>query len=77
VIAVATAVARVLLAVLERIGGRVDVILPNGEHRYRCTGHRHGIAEHCTSDTRLDGAPKLPAKCKWCPAPCGYNGGTT
>ena len=75
---VATVIARILAAALELIGAKVDVILPDGTHLYRCTGHRHGITDHCDSGTRLDGQPKLPARCKWCPAPCGYtedNGG--
>lgn len=39
-------------------------------HGYVSTACQHDHHEYCASDTRQDGFPKTPAKCKWCPATC-------
>lgn len=64
-----------LLAELAACGVAWDVVLPDGTHRYRCTGGRHGVDGHCGSSVRLDGGPKEPMRCKWCEARCEIHGG--
>lgn len=58
------------LAELTKLGVRWDVVLPDGTHLYRCTGHRHGYGDHCSSTRNVHGEPKEPARCKWCEAHC-------
>lgn len=65
---------RRLLGALEGMGVKVDAVLPDGTHLYWCTAHRcSGSPAHCEGSTRLDGAPKIPACCKWCQAPCRHS----
>ena len=39
-------------------------------HAYLSTACYHGQHEHCSSEVRDDGGSKIPARCKFCPAPC-------
>jgi hypothetical protein len=55
-------------------GAKVDVILPDGTHRYWSTHCRHEDHEAC-AENRLYGEfgafiARKPAQCKHCSAPC-------
>lgn len=39
-------------------------------HVYLSTACLHDLHEQCQSAKRIDGGPKVPGKCKFCPAPC-------
>ncbi len=39
-----------------------------GEHYYLSTGCFHGVHAHCQSGVNVEGEPKAPATCKFCPA---------
>lgn len=46
-------------------------VAPGGVHRYYLsTACLHGNHEYCGCETRPDGHPKHPARCKFCPALC-------
>ena len=52
------------LAIVERDQAK---LLP---HDYLSTACLHGRHDYCSGDRRLDGQPKIPARCKWCSAAC-------
>lgn len=62
------------LDLLTKLGVKWDVIMPDGTHLYRCTGHRHGYGDHCSSTLNVHGEPKEPSQCKWCEAQCPMGG---
>ncbi len=39
-------------------------------HVYLSTGCLHGHHDHCNSSVNIEGGPKEPGVCKWCPARC-------
>lgn len=41
-----------------------------GEHYYLSTSCFHDVHQHCRSAINIDGDPKTPGTCKWCPAVC-------
>jgi hypothetical protein len=49
---------------------KVDVILPDGTHRYWSTHCRHGRHDACSATELAPGMPRKPAQCKTCQAPC-------
>ncbi len=59
---------------VEALGGTVllDEVWPNGLHRYWSTHCRHGRHDDCDATTIGGplGAPRKPAQCKTCEAPC-------
>jgi hypothetical protein len=63
--------------------GAIDVVLPDGTHRYYSTHCRHGRHEDCSATfmtgitprsgramPRAVGIERKPAQCKTCAAPC-------
>jgi hypothetical protein len=44
--------------------------LPDGTHDYLSTACLHELHDYCQCDTRPDGQPKIPGKCKFCDARC-------
>jgi hypothetical protein len=59
--------------ILDRLGA-IDVVLPDGTHRYYSTHCRHGDHDACCSTVLRDDAGNVvnrrPASCKGCGAPC-------
>lgn len=60
-------------------GSKVDVILPDGTHRYWSTWCRHDRHRDCASTVLVSKNPygpgdaaieRTPAQCKHCQAPC-------
>lgn len=49
---------------------KLDVILPDGTHRYWSTHCRHGNHDACSATELAPGVPRRPAQCKGCGAPC-------
>lgn len=47
----------------------IDVVHPDGQHVYYSTHCRHDNHAACDA-TELNGAPRRPAECKTCGAPC-------
>lgn len=64
------------------LDAKVDVILPDGSHRYWSTWCRHGLHGPCGASNHIkswnaDGSPRElyntprePAQCKTCTSPC-------
>jgi hypothetical protein len=63
---------------LERLGFKIDAILPSGTHRYYSTHCRHDRHADCSAivlkGVDVQDAPahvmRKPARCKTCAAPC-------
>lgn len=55
----------------EPSGARPADVAPPVVHDYLSTACLHGRHDHCAGPLALDGSAKAPARCKWCPAPCG------
>lgn len=63
-------------------GARIDVVLPDGTHRYWSTHCRHAPLprsepkgspdghDACTAAELAPDVPRRPAQCKTCAAPC-------
>lgn len=58
-------------------GARIDVVLPDGTHRYWSTHCRHaGLPfddpghDACRATELAPGVPRQPAQCKGCGSPC-------
>lgn len=55
---------------VDQVQIKLDVVLDPGSHQYWSTACRHDHHDYCAGGTRLDGKLKLPARCKFCDAPC-------
>lgn len=79
----ATRIALQVVDDLEQLGAKVDVILPDGTHRYWSTHCRHDNHDACSAPSvpltlLFEGRPlaeplalpRKPAECKGCGSPC-------